>query len=47
MKKHYDHDNVDFEFNDEEALTAIAKAGISLIVFIALFGVSVFLLTAS
>ena len=47
MKKHYDHDNVDFEFNDEEALTVIAKAGISLVVFFALLGVSIFLLTAS
>ncbi len=47
MKKHYDHDNVDFEFNDEEALTVIAKAVISLVVFFALLGVSVFLLTAS
>lgn len=47
MKKHYDHDNVDFEFNDEEALTAIAKAVVSLAVFFALLGVSVFLLTAS
>lgn len=47
MKKHYDHDNVDFEFNDEEALTAIAKAVVSLAVFFALLGVSAYLLTAS
>ncbi len=47
MNKHYDHDNVDFEFNDEEALTVVAKAVVSLAVFIALLGVSVFLLTAS
>ncbi len=47
MNKNYDHDTVEFEFNDEEALTAIAKAVISLVVFFALLGVSVYLLTAS
>lgn len=47
MNKQHDHENVDFEFNDEEALTVIAKAAVSLAVFFALLGVSVFLLTAS
>lgn len=47
MNKHYDHDNVDIEFNAEEALTLIAKAVVSFIVFIFLLGISVFLLTAN
>lgn len=47
MNKQHDHENVGFEFNDEEALTAIAKAVVSLAVFFALLGVSAYLLTAS